>query len=101
MAAALAGAYSLVILTRAPRRFACNGIRSGADLLRAILPAGICWQKCLPLAKTVGYTGSFRFDASKPDGMPRKMLDARAYKPLAGVLRFPIRKVAALPTHGF
>ena len=23
----------------------------------------------------VGYTGAFRFDASKPDGAPRKLLD--------------------------
>lgn len=28
------------------------------------------------VARTVGYTGSFRFDTSKPDGMPRKALDA-------------------------
>lgn len=28
------------------------------------------------VARTVGYTGGFRFDTSKPDGMPRKALDA-------------------------
>jgi GDP-L-fucose synthase len=27
------------------------------------------------IAEVVGYTGGFRFDTSKPDGMPRKMLD--------------------------
>jgi GDP-L-fucose synthase len=27
------------------------------------------------IAKVTGYTGGFRFDTSKPDGMPRKMLD--------------------------
>jgi GDP-L-fucose synthase len=27
------------------------------------------------IAEVVGYTGGFHFDASKPDGMPRKMLD--------------------------
>ena len=28
------------------------------------------------VADVVGYTGGFRFDTSKPDGMPRKVLDA-------------------------
>jgi GDP-L-fucose synthase len=27
------------------------------------------------IAKVVGYQGSFRFDTSKPDGTPRKLLD--------------------------
>ena len=27
------------------------------------------------IAETVGYKGAFRFDASKPDGAPRKLLD--------------------------
>ncbi len=29
------------------------------------------------IRQTVGYTGRLRFDASKPDGMPRKALDSR------------------------
>jgi GDP-L-fucose synthase len=28
-----------------------------------------------PIADTVGFTGRFVFDASKPDGTPRKLLD--------------------------
>ena len=28
------------------------------------------------IAETTGYSGTFRFDTSKPDGMPRKVLDA-------------------------
>ncbi|MDE1932161.1 MAG: hypothetical protein KGI43_11415, partial [Alphaproteobacteria bacterium] len=27
------------------------------------------------IAEIVGYKGTFRFDASKPDGAPRKLLD--------------------------
>ena len=29
------------------------------------------------IASEVGYTGSFEFDATKPDGTPRKLMDTR------------------------
>ena len=34
------------------------------------------------IAEVVGYTGEFRYDASKPDGMPRKLLDVSRLRAL-------------------
>jgi GDP-L-fucose synthase len=42
------------------------------------------------IMKTVGYDGSIRFDASKPDGTPRKLLDVSRMSRLGWTARTPL-----------
>ncbi len=42
------------------------------------------------VAKTVGFTGELRFDVSKPDGTPRKLLDVSRMKKLGWQARTPL-----------
>jgi GDP-L-fucose synthase len=41
-------------------------------------------------AKSVGYTGKLRFDTSKPDGAPRKLLDVSRLNSLGWTARIPL-----------
>jgi GDP-L-fucose synthase len=43
------------------------------------------------LADVVGYRGELRFDASKPDGMPRKLLDVSRLTELGWKATVPLR----------
>ncbi len=43
------------------------------------------------VADVVGYAGSFAFDASKPDGTPRKLLDVRQLTELGWTARIELR----------
>jgi len=43
------------------------------------------------IAEVVGYRGGFRFDASKPDGAPRKLLDTRKLETLGWSARISLR----------
>lgn len=42
------------------------------------------------VAKTVGFTGELRFDVSKPDGTPRKLLDVSRMKKLGWQAKTPL-----------
>jgi GDP-L-fucose synthase len=44
------------------------------------------------LADVVGYRGAIRFDASKPDGMPRKLLDVSRLTALGWKASVPLRR---------
>ena len=43
------------------------------------------------LAEAIGYTGSFRFDPSRPDGTPRKVLDVSKQKKLGWSAKTSLR----------
>ena len=43
------------------------------------------------VATVVGYTGSIRYDSSKPDGTPRKLLDVSKLRDLGWTARIPLR----------
>lgn len=43
------------------------------------------------LAEVIGYQGRFRFDTSKPDGMPRKALDVSRMERMGWVAATPLR----------
>lgn len=43
------------------------------------------------IAETVGYTGELTFDSSKPDGMPRKLLDVSRLKGLGWSAKIGLR----------
>jgi GDP-L-fucose synthase len=63
----------------------------------AILNAGVGEDLTIrELAETirdvVGYTGGLRFDASKPDGTPRKLLDVSGLRALGWRPRVPLRR---------
>ena len=42
------------------------------------------------MAKAVGYRGEIRWDASKPDGTPRKLLDVSRLAKLGWQARIPL-----------
>ena len=44
------------------------------------------------VAEVVGYAGALAFDASKPDGTPRKLLDVRRLAALGWTARIPLRE---------
>jgi len=44
------------------------------------------------IADTVGYTGELRFDTTKPDGMPRKLLDCSRIKAMGWAPNIPLRE---------
>ena len=44
------------------------------------------------IAEIVGYTGSFRFDSTKPDGTPRKLLDVSRINALGWVPQISLRE---------
>ena len=48
------------------------------------------------VANTVGYTGEIVFDASKPDGTPRKLLDSSRLESLGWSPKVPLREGIAL-----
>ncbi|CCK13981.1 GDP-L-fucose synthetase; Colanic acid biosynthesis protein wcaG [Cronobacter sakazakii 680] len=52
------------------------------------------------IAKVVGYKGRVVFDASKPDGTPRKLLDVTRLHSLAGITRFHWRRALPALTSG-
>ncbi|MEJ1968835.1 MAG: GDP-L-fucose synthase [Rhizomicrobium sp.] len=43
------------------------------------------------IADVIGYTGAFRFDLSKPDGMPRKLMDSSRIAELGWAPRIDLR----------
>jgi GDP-L-fucose synthase len=43
------------------------------------------------IAGVVGYRGALSFDATKPDGPPRKLLDVSRIKALGWAARIPLR----------
>ena len=43
------------------------------------------------VAEVVGFRGSVRFDTSKPDGMPRKLLDVSRLRALGWIPRTDLR----------
>lgn len=47
------------------------------------------------IAEVVGYTGGFHFDASKPDGTPRKLLDVSHLQRLGWGARYSLREGVA------
>lgn len=59
-------------------------VGTGADLTIADLAREI--------ASVVGYPGEIRFDASKPDGTPRKLLDVSRLAALGWTARIPFRR---------
>jgi GDP-L-fucose synthase len=44
------------------------------------------------VAEVVGYNGEIRFDASRPDGTPRKLLDVSRLRELGWTARTPLIK---------
>jgi GDP-L-fucose synthase len=44
------------------------------------------------IARVVGFTGTFTFDATKPDGTPRKLLDVSRLAALGWQSRIPLRQ---------
>ncbi len=44
------------------------------------------------IAEVVGFTGNFQYDASKPDGAPRKLLDASRLAALGWVAKTELRQ---------
>jgi GDP-L-fucose synthase len=44
------------------------------------------------IREVVGYTGDLAFDATKPDGTPRKLLDVSRLKSLGWAPRIPLRE---------
>ena len=44
------------------------------------------------IAETVGYTGKLKWDDSRPDGTPRKVLDNRKLSALGWSRRSPCRR---------
>ena len=44
------------------------------------------------VADAAGFKGSLRYDASKPDGTPRKLLDATRMRALGWAPRIPLRE---------
>lgn len=50
------------------------------------------------IAEIVGYTGSFRFDSTKPDGTPRKLLDVSRIRALGWEPKISLRDGVAM-TH--
>lgn len=53
------------------------------------------------VATTVGYRGQLRFDSSRPDGMPRKVLDARPLRALGWRPTTPFATALAETYDGF
>ena len=53
------------------------------------------------VAKVVGYTGKIEWDASKPNGTPRKLLDVSKATNLAGPTRPSWRTACACPMRTF
>lgn len=53
------------------------------------------------IREVVGYQGELRFDASRPDGMPRKALDGQALAALGWRPRTPLREALAATYHDF
>lgn len=53
------------------------------------------------IGKTVGYSGRIVFDASKPDGTPRKLLDVTKLKSLGWSARMPLDEGLALAYQAF
>jgi len=58
-------------------------IGSGEEITTAALASLI--------AEVVGYRGKLTFDASRPDGTPRKLLDATKLRALGWQSRTPLR----------
>jgi GDP-L-fucose synthase len=48
------------------------------------------------IADVIGYRGEFAYDASKPDGTPRKLLDVSRLAALGWKARTPLREGIAL-----
>ncbi len=44
------------------------------------------------VAETVGYTGELKFDASKPDGTPRKLMDSSRLASLGWKAKIDLRQ---------
>ena len=44
------------------------------------------------IARTVGFTGTFRFDKSKPDGTPRKLLDVSSLRRIGWIPQIPLEE---------
>ena len=54
-----------------------------SDIINIGVAKDICVEELAEMIKAiVGFKGDFRFDASKPDGMPRKLLDVRKLESL-------------------
>ena len=77
-------ADALLVLMRAYSAEGIVNIGSGDEVSVAELARSI--------ASVVGYTGSMLFDASKPDGTPRKALDAHRMRDLGWSARIPLEE---------
>jgi len=58
-------------------------------------------ELALLIAKTVGYGGTIRFDASKPDGAPRKLMDSSLIQSLGWEPEISLEKGLALAYQDF
>ncbi|HWX66258.1 MAG TPA: GDP-L-fucose synthase [Rhodanobacter sp.] len=77
-------ANALLVLMQAYSAEEIVNIGSGDEINIAELARSI--------ASVVGYTGSMLFDASKPDGTPRKVLDAHRMRDLGWSARIPLEE---------
>jgi GDP-L-fucose synthase len=77
----------------APPRAPLINVGAGEDLPVAELAALI--------AEVIGYRGKFVYDASKPDGTPRKLLDVSRLAALGWRSRTPLREGIALAYRDF
>lgn len=77
-------ADGLVFLMRQYSGEPIINIGTGEDLPIADLAAMVC--------EVVGFRGRLRFDTSKPDGTPRKMLDVSQLRELGWQARTPLRQ---------
>lgn len=68
----------------APERLSHLNVGTGVDLSIGEL--------ALTVAKITGFTGSLRFDTSKPDGTPRKLLDVSRLKQLGWQAQIPLER---------
>ena len=77
----------------APAQAPLINIGAGADQSIAEL--------AVPIAEVLGYGGKFVYDASKPDGTPRKLLDVSRMAALGWKPRIDLRKGIALAYRDF
>jgi GDP-L-fucose synthase len=69
------------------------GLADAPDLINIGLGTDVTIRELAEMIRGVtGFSGKFRFDASKPDGPPRKLLDVSRLSALGWKAKIPLRK---------